>query len=723
MVMRLRLVRIVSLRGGFMGAVGDLPPGKWTSELIGAWWPGPPTTFRHAAQSWGDQAQQQENYAGGLGTTGQQLSRNKGVTADDLVGQYHDGKNFHFDLAEKYLKKQAAANSAADAIDNLRSGLRSIADDYNQKISEVEKSLNSKSGLAAAMAVAKIVELIAEANASAAHKSAAAVASVMDAIQKVLTAEGQDISPQEFLKSHGLDSGPPHYSPPNEETVKNNLVGTGSGTQSLSASHGDQNLVGTGSGEPAGGNATPLVGPGAGGAPVSGGPIHNAGGGIHVPGGGGGGAHVPSGVPGVGGLSPAAAGNALSPASLGKSFESGLQAGQPAAAGAQSLANGTIHAAAAPPPPAAEPPQVAPHAIPTLAASGDGAFASNQHGASAATPTQTVSSPDHYAAPATTVVAAPMSAPGTPVGGAPASAGPLPAYGSDLRPMTAAPPVAPAVQAGPAAGAPIAASPASSPSAGGLVSPVERATPAAATGAQANASAAAGAGLVSATAGAVAGDAAKRVAAQRDLQVRVDAVARQEPALAWATGLLDDETTVLLATDLAGGWIPPHVKLPTGITLLAPAARRPDMSAVDLLGSVTVAAAYQPHGYIADTAPGDPTLTGERARHGQYVDEFGPTLVDAVTRRSGLPAVAQPAAKAAVRRTGVLEAEVDELRRALDSLRAVVISAYPNHKPDLVANWMLLSAIEALVNEHAELGHYHLAWYMASFATTAGRQW
>lgn len=705
---------------------GDLPPGKWSGTLVGAWWPQAPTGLHDASRHWSDMSKQQENFAGGLNSTMSNLSRNKGVTAEDLIGQFNHGSNFHLDLAEKYQAKSTAFGSAADAIDNLRSGLTSIADKYNKEIEEAEKGLHGK-GLSRALAIAKIAELITEANGQAAAKSAAAVAALTDALQKILTAEGSDLSPQEFLQSQGIQANDPK--PINAEAAAHHGVSDiGDTGKSGTTTAETAGLHTNGNGAPPsdignaidGGPEGPHVSP-AGNLTPNGAPTINAGGGIHAPGGGG--PHIPGGgVPGAGGLSPAALGNGLSPASLGKSFESGVQAGQPAAAGAQSLASGTMHAAAAPPPPAPAPeaPPVAPRSIPTLTASGgDGGFASSQHGGGASA-APVVSSPDHYTA-SPTVMAAPMSAPAAPVGGAPAApAGPLPAYGSDLRPMTPAPPVAPAAPAGPVAGAPVAASPASSPAAGGLVSPVERSAPAAAAGTQANASGAAGAGLVSAAAGAVAGDAAKRVVAQRDLQAKVDAVARQEPAIAWAVGLLDDDTTMLLTTDVAGGWVPPYVKLPAGITLLEPSARRRDMSAVDLLGPVTVVAAYQPHGYIADAAPSDPALTGERARHGQYVDEFGPSLVDAVTRRSGLPAFTQGVAKAAVRRTGVLDSEADQLRMALRDIRAEVIGGYPRHKPELVANWMLLSAIEAVVDGHQELANYHLAWYTASFATTAG---
>ncbi|MUM05019.1 hypothetical protein B5P44_09535 [Mycobacterium sp. CBMA 213] len=115
-------------------------------------------------------------------------------------------------------------------------------------------------------------------------------------------------------------------------------------------------------------------------------------------------------------------------------------------------------------------------------------------------------------------------------------------------------------------------------------------------------------------------------------------------------------------------------------------------------------------------------MTGERARYGPRVDEFGPALVEAITRRSGLPAWVQFAAKAATRGTGVYE--IEQLRRELEDVRSATINAYREHKPDLpqlVGNWMLLAAIEAAADGHQDAAHYHMAWYTASFATTGRR--
>ncbi|MGF2946693.1 DUF5631 domain-containing protein [Mycobacterium sp. Lab-001] len=192
-------------------------------------------------------------------------------------------------------------------------------------------------------------------------------------------------------------------------------------------------------------------------------------------------------------------------------------------------------------------------------------------------------------------------------------------------------------------------------------------------------------------------------------------MARQEPHLSWAAALRDDGTTTLLVTDLACGWIPPHVRLPAHLTLLEPAARRRDASVVDLLGAVVTAAAHQPGAYVAEPGPDAPALSGDRPARSQAptVDELGPTLVDAVRRRDGLPRIAQAVATPAVRKTGVLENEATLLRACLADVRRSVLNAYPAHDPAAVADWMLLAAVEALIGDREYLANYHLAWFNA----------
>jgi Family of unknown function (DUF5632)/Family of unknown function (DUF5631) len=384
--------------------------------------------------------------------------------------------------------------------------------------------------------------------------------------------------------------------------------------------------------------------------------------------------------------------------------------GQPAAAGAHSLSQGVMNAtgaASAPPP---QSPVVPPVSAPAIAGGVESAPVDHGSGAAA--------SAGSGAPVASTGGALPMAAPvvgGGPVSAAPVvgspvtPAGPLPAYGSDLRPPVVA---APSVSAptSPVSGSPVAPSPSTSPSAGSpLMSTVQRA---AAGQAGTGPAAPAGAAALSATTGAVAGDASTRSAEQQRLQRLVDAVARQVPGLSWAAGLRDDGTT-LLVSDIGCGWIPPNVKIPVGVNrLLEPALRRSDASAVELLGAVTAAAVHKHNGFIANPGPDEPALSGDRvARTGPEVDELGPTLVEAVRRHDGLPRIAQTLVQAATRGTGVTENEVNVLQQEQESAYQKALK----DPQDLsrAADWMLLAAIDALIEGHEWLAHYHMAWYQA----------
>lgn len=316
------------------------------------------------------------------------------------------------------------------------------------------------------------------------------------------------------------------------------------------------------------------------------------------------------------------------------------------------------------------------------------------------------------------VTASPASVSSGPISAGPAApSGPLPGYGADLRPAAGAVPATPTPSAGPAGPTPPAGGP-TTPTSGGttMASTGDRPAPGKPTpgvGGQSGASVAGSMGA-GGTAGAGTGTAARRLAEHHDLQRKVDAVARQAPNLTWAAGLRDDETTTVLATDLAGGWIPPTVKLPPGLTLLDPAHRRRDTSAVDLLGAVIAAAAHQPNTYVTEAGPNDPIPgSGERARYGQHVDELGPTLIDITGTNDRLPRIVQTVARAVARRSGVADNEIALFRQVVTDTQTRVLSAYPQHAPRDVADWMLLAAIDALIDGSEELARYHLAWYLA----------
>lgn len=704
----------------------DLPPGTWTAALIGPWWPAPSTGLRAGAQHWSQECAEQQLYSQDLRTQWTAFAaNNKGHTADDLITRFQHGEKLHLDLAEKYQTKASAFNSGADAIDYLRSRLSDIANAGNKEINDIlaSKKLPPEK-------LAEIQAVQARCNADAANASRDAADKMMAATQKILDAEGIGGNARSWAQANGFDVG--DAKPPKPITKEDLGIPTstpgglgGGGIHGGPASGGGgpgASPAGLGGGGVHGGPASGGSGPGGtptafGNANVTGGPVPGGGGpqmtggGVQMPGGGG---TVSPGMPGVHGggmpVSPIGLGQGGQPG-LAQAFTSGLSTGQATGPGGQAFTAGPLQAMEAGGP---QTPQATPAVTPTVPSAG--AFIPT------ATPVDAppVASP----APATTgggASVAPVmtggswSSPATLGGGSSIPAGSLPAYGSDLRPPVVASPSMPSAPAGPVSGAPVVSSPASSPSAGGpLVSPVERTASGTAAGqAGAGSSTMAGASAASAAAGATAGTVSARTAEQQRLQRLVDAVARQEPRLSWAAGLRDDGITTLLVTDLAGGWIPPHVRLPAHVTLLEPTARRHDANVVDLLGAITVAAAHHANTYVGEPGPDEPALSGDRPARSAApeVDELGPTLVDAVRRRDGLPRIAQAVAAPAARKTGVLDSEIEMLNECTAEIEHAVLTAYPNHDAAAVGDWMLLAAIKALIDGHEYLANYHLAWF------------
>nr|WP_240163353.1 DUF5631 domain-containing protein [Mycolicibacterium sphagni] len=212
-------------------------------------------------------------------------------------------------------------------------------------------------------------------------------------------------------------------------------------------------------------------------------------------------------------------------------------------------------------------------------------------------------------------------------------------------------------------------------------------------------------------AGAVAGASAAQTQAQQRLQRLLDAVARQEPQLRWAIGEREDGATVL-TTDLASGWIPPHVEIPTGIKLLAPRARTRTLEA--LLGETTLTATYTPGQYLPPADDIEPAQMSIRARDLHDVDELGWELAQATKWRDGLPRLAHTLAKAASTGTGYLDSEVELLREHLATVAHQVLGDYPDHSDAAkVGNWQLLATIDALIKNEKTAANYHFAWFQA----------
>ena len=289
-------------------------------------------------------------------------------------------------------------------------------------------------------------------------------------------------------------------------------------------------------------------------------------------------------------------------------------------------------------------------------------------------------------------IAQSRTAPGRPT----TTTGPLPGYGAELRPppgSTAPPPVS---------GAP-ASAPANSAGTAGLApTTVMRSQPGSAITAAAGAVAA----------GAVAGYQANRSAAQNRLTRLLGAVVVQEPGLRWAVGERPDGTTVLV-TDLADGWIPPHVGIPAGLRLLEPGMRNADLAA--LLHDAVRRATYDPaHAQVASADDDEPSPTSISARHTTAVEDLGWELTRATRWREGLPRIVHTLARAGVAGTGCLDSEVALLRDHLHAAGRAVLGDYPDAVvPTTVGDWQLLAAVDALVDGSTAIANYHFAWFQA----------
>jgi hypothetical protein len=296
-------------------------------------------------------------------------------------------------------------------------------------------------------------------------------------------------------------------------------------------------------------------------------------------------------------------------------------------------------------------------------------------------------------------------APVAPITPPPIAAGPLPSYGAEFRaPAPAA--QLPTAPAAPAAAAPVSAPAGPSPGAGPVTpSVVRQATPQPTP-------ALLGQQVATATAsGALTGVPARQLGAQARLRRLVDFVARQEPRLSWAAGDRPDGSTVLV-TDLAGGWIPPGIEIPSGVQLLDPAPRRGNLES--LLGEVTVTSTYTSGQHLPTVDDPEPVSTSVRARQGPVVDELGWELGRVTKWRDGLPRLAHTLAKAATARTGILDSEIALLRADLTAMADQVLDSCPGSADaSVLGNWQLLAVIDALVGGDKVGAHYHFAWFQA----------
>jgi hypothetical protein len=717
--------------------VPDYPPGAYSAMLVGAQWVSitSVTALSNAIANRGtiqsNFSQLHDTLQNAITTT---LVGQEGITADAIRDAFRQGADQAAKIAEKNGVYKKALQDALDSVQQLRAKLTGIANDGNKQIND---ELQSKDDFA--IKVCKIAQIIADHQRQANQAAADCAFSIIGAGQGVLDSQGTGQSFFGLARDAGIDPNQQPDLKAIEDQVRGQL------NQSVPPGAPSGPLAGGGLGAapeaatptaaappaPGGGlgvlpqaatptaAARPAPGGGLGVLPQAATPTAPAAPAGLLAGGGGPGLAAPaqmsapplSNMPSapMGGMPPAWAANAPN---VPPGLNPGAPTAAPTAPGAPGLTGGPVQATAPQVPPTAPTAPTIPATAGTPVTVGDTPPPTPQAPATPVVPSSTAytsdSVPTMMSGPAPAAYAVP-----------PEPAGPLPAYGSDLRPpivaSPAAPPIVPSAPSAPISQS-LSAAPGSAPvhpSAGGAgvgqptaVARQPTAVPTAQTppgiGTQGVIATAGGA-----LAGAISADATERTRLQRLLA----AVARQEPRLAWAIGDRSDEATVLV-TDLASGWIPPGIEIPAAVTLLEPARRRGEIEA--LLGEVKLVASYVPGDYRPDPDADEPVPSSPRPRHAPEVEELSWQLSQATHWRDGLPRLAHTLARAASRGTGVLESEAEQLHEALTTLADRVLDRYPDAiDADQVGNWQLLAAIEALVAKDKGAANYHLAWFLA----------
>ncbi|BAW13100.1 hypothetical protein TMHG_01270 [Mycobacterium tuberculosis SUMu008] len=363
---------------------GDLPPGRWSALLVGAWWPARPDAPMAGVTYWRKAAQLKRNEANDLRNERSLLAVNQGRTADDLLERYWRGEQRLATIAHQCEVKSDQSEQVADAVNYLRDRLTEIAQSGNQQINQI---LAGKGPIEAKVAAVNAV--IEQSNAMADHVGATAMSNIIDATQRVFDETiGGDA--HTWLRDHGVSLDTPARPRPvtaedMTSMTANSPAGSPFGAAPSAPSHstttsgpptaptptspfGTAPMVLSSSSTSSGPPTAPTPTSPFGTAPMPPGPPPP--GTVSPP--------LPPSAPAVGvggpsvpaaGMPPAAAAATapLSPQSLGQSFTTGMTTGTPAAAGAQALSAGALHAATEPLPPPAPPPTTPTVTTPTVA--------------------------------------------------------------------------------------------------------------------------------------------------------------------------------------------------------------------------------------------------------------------------------------------------------------------------------------------------------------------
>lgn len=757
--------------------MSDLPIGAWSQLLVGHQWPsvGALSLLAESAQNRANSASLQGAYAEAQrAVLATMLQTQAGATADSIQEQFEYAAQLANALADRSESKNVGYVAALQDTKALRDSLTAIAEQGNHEISAILSS-----AMSAPEKISRVTECVASAQMQANARAASHGAHLLATIQSILANDDPSLTAQKFAESNGVELSRAFGSPnldslgsqvgeilKDQPSTADRSVFSGgefahssSGAAAKPPSYGSDRSVHS---QPvlvdeapfmradaaAGQISTTTARPSAESAVDSSDPLGFVGGQsvmpvarerealgprLHsptrdVPGttyqqalgetralfGGRADTHTASTVDQLLTSTPTpphtphfSLNDLVSPNDLAEGFSAGNQTGAPISAGAEALsaaATAPVHSQLPAHVPALENPATPifenAHAAPPPATA-----------APAAPPPSDTAPPVITAAPAIAPIQQiPAVAPA--IAATPAPASGLLAYGADIKP-TAAPVPPPTIAAGAPAPAPNSTTAGAHTGQPSLVrqQPLTAAHPPPTAGLAEKA-------IAATAAGSAAGAGAAHSAATHRLRRLLDTITRQEPQLRWAIGDLDDGTTRLV-TDLAGGWVPPGISIPTGVRLRHPANRRGGLRA--LLGPTVLSLTYNPGRQLEETRDSHPVPTSVRARDVTPISDLGWELSRATKWRDGLPRLAHTLARAAAAETGCLATEVEALHACIKEVADEVKTAYPKAvDATRVGDWQLLATILALVNGERTLANYHFAWFQTHAMTTAG---
>lgn len=712
----------------------DLPAGKWTELLVGHQWPDSTSLHAasHAAARRGAVQTAYLEYASILRSVRDTaLAQQQGLTADNIQSAFDKGEQRSYYIAEKNSSIMYAYESAHASVSELRAQLSAIAEHGNTAIAAIEATAPSTQ-----VKQGKVFEVVLASQAAATSAAATQSENVLSAIQSILQTSGITASARELAESSGVDLRSA-FKPSDDNAVRSSIdrllnsspsrdtdvsnipksndslaSATAAGNTTGNSIHSASPTRAVSTETTTGGGSLPsgieVSRPTATGARLE---IATNAGSIGAPAptvnttfGSGTAAPTSTTTLSVGsspqGIRSTPSQHALSSGTSPQSsnplttldrflqpLTATLQPGTSTSPAAEALSNTALDTKQH------TPLQVAPisaQAIPSTPVF---------EAAHATAPPPDVQPITHAPMVQPVATAAPPIQPST-IGATPTVApSNLPGYGADVRPAVATPSHAPTPAMPTSAPTTSHNSGAHTPSGVVRQQPTEREPVALAEKAYAATST-----------GATAAATAQKAAATKRLKDLLAAVVQQEPKLRWAIGDHSNGTTVI-ATDIAFGWIPPHVEIPAGLTLIQPqsTARSLDALLTDTSGRET----FEP-GQPKPWA--DKPQMSTRARETKQPEDLSWSLIQATKWRDGLPRLAHTLAKAATAKTGYLDSEVELLHQHLNRTAQEALDEYPHTSPIAIGNWQLLACIAALIDNEITCANYHLAWFEYSHA-------